>query len=173
MKEICFFTDGSSLNNQKKGQRRGGVGVFFGDKDPRNISRSLVESKHFKVTNQVAELLACVNGIERLLSSQKILGKQIVIYTDSMYIVNMMSDWASTWSRNEWRKNDGGPIKNLSIVKKLYYYTINIGIIFRHVKSHKNEPAKDDPNYFKWYGNMQADKLAVQASKKINYSKKK
>ena len=29
MKELIFFTDGSTLNNQEKGNRRGGVGVFF------------------------------------------------------------------------------------------------------------------------------------------------
>ena len=37
MKELIFFTDGSTLNNQEKGKRRGGVGVFFGKDAPRNI----------------------------------------------------------------------------------------------------------------------------------------
>ena len=60
MKELIFFTDGSTLNNQEKGKRRGGVGVFFGKDDPRNISSPLKETKYFKVTNQVAELLACI-----------------------------------------------------------------------------------------------------------------
>ena len=59
-KDINIFTDGSTLNNQTKGKRRGGVGVYFGENDPRNISLSLVEDDINKVTNQVTELLACV-----------------------------------------------------------------------------------------------------------------
>ena len=39
MNEIIVFTDGSTLNNQEKGNRRGGVGVFFGKDDERNIWR--------------------------------------------------------------------------------------------------------------------------------------
>ena len=40
MKVIEIFTDGATPNNQNKGNvgRTGGVGVFFGDNDPRNIS---------------------------------------------------------------------------------------------------------------------------------------
>ena len=36
---INVFCDGSALNNNsKKGQRIGGIGVFFNDNDTRNIS---------------------------------------------------------------------------------------------------------------------------------------
>ena len=113
MKKIFIFTDGSSLNNQKKGKRRGGVGVFFGDNDPRNISHPLKETSEYKVTNQVAELLACIMGIETLLGSQNILKKQVIIYTDSMYIVKTVSDWARKWAKNDWKKSNGEPVKNL------------------------------------------------------------
>ena len=52
MKELIFFTDGATPNNQNKGNRKGGVGVFFGDNDPRNISFGLVESdKLVKLTS--------------------------------------------------------------------------------------------------------------------------
>ena len=67
MSEVIIFTDGSTLNNQIKGNRKGGVGVFFGDNDERNISLALKESDGNKVTNQVAELLACIKGIEKIL----------------------------------------------------------------------------------------------------------
>jgi ribonuclease HI len=43
MKEILIFTDGSTPQNHNKGNRKGGVGVFFGDDDPRNISYGLIE----------------------------------------------------------------------------------------------------------------------------------
>ncbi len=164
MNQIIIFTDGSTLNNQSKGKRKGGVGVFFGDEDTRNISISLEETDTNKVTNQVAELLACIKGIEKVVTSQKIGKNKIIIYTDSMYIVNMMNSWAKNWEKNNWKKSDGEDILNPDLVKKLYYYSINLNVEFNHVKSHTKEPEKSDPKYFTWYGNMQADKLAVEAS---------
>ena len=91
MDEIHIFTDGSSINNQNKIKRRGGIGVFFGKNDKRNISKPLKTSK---VTNQVAELTACTKGIEKLFGTEIVNTKQVVIYTDSMYIVNSMTKWA-------------------------------------------------------------------------------
>jgi len=169
MKKIYIFTDGSSLNNRKKGNRCGGVGVFFGNNDNRNISYSLKETPKFKVTNQVAELLACVMGIEKLISSQSVIAKQIIIYTDSMYIVKTISEWAKNWEKNNWKKANCDNVKNLNLIKKLYYYSLNLGIIYRHVKSHKMEPDKNSKQHLTWYGNNQADKLATDATKKIKY----
>ena len=163
MNEILVFTDGSTLNNQEKGNRKGGVGVFFGDDDPRNLSISLEETDDNKVTNQVAELLACVKAIEKI----KDKGKKIIIYTDSMYIVNMMKIWAINWEKNDWKKSDGKPVLNIDLVKTLYNYNNSYNVEFRHVRSHTKEPSKDDPNYKLWYGNMNADRLAVEAANLI------
>ena len=53
------------------------------------------------------------------------------------------------------------------MVKKLYYYSQNGNIVFKHVRSHMKEPDKDDPTYKIWYGNDKADKLAVSAAESI------
>ena len=95
MNKINVFTDGSALNNQKKGNRIGGAGIFFGDNDLRNLKIPLKETTNFKVTNQVAELTACVKAIEIILSSDKILKKKIIVYTDIMYIVNSIKKCAN------------------------------------------------------------------------------
>jgi len=165
MKEIHLFTDGSALNNQVKGSRSGGIGVFFGDDDKRNISISLKESTKYKVTNQVAELTACVKGIEKLIGTEMIGIKQTVIYTDSMYIVNSMASWAKNWEKNKWKNSNGKTIENKKLMTTLYYYSKNLNVIYRHVKAHKKEPSKDSPDYYYWYGNMMADKLATNAAK--------
>lgn len=93
MSEI-IFTDGSTLNNQNKKYRKGGYGVFFGDNDKRNISKKLVGSK---ITNQVAELTACIEAIKVADKT-----KNIIIYTDSMYIVNSINKWCKGWEKNNW-----------------------------------------------------------------------
>lgn len=169
--DIHIFTDGSTFNNQSKsGNRKGGVGVFFGQDDPRNISFGLKETSSLgkiKVTNNVCELTACIKAIETIISTEKVIGKQIIIYTDSMYIVNSIANWASGWERNGWKK-DGGKISNLELIKKLYYYSINMGIIFRHVDAHTSEPRNKNSLEWKiWYGNFMADKLATDGTKSI------
>jgi len=168
MEQLAIFTDGSTLNNQTKGDRKGGVGVFFGIDDARNISLPLEETDNNKVTNQVTELLACIKAIEKIISSEIINNKNITIYTDSNYTVNIVTKWGINWEKNNWKKSDGKTVDNLELVKKLYYYSNNLNIKYIHVRSHTKEPKKDDPKYFTWYGNHMADQLAVNAAKSIN-----
>lgn len=165
MKYIKIFTDGAVPNNQKAGNRKGGVGVFFGLDDPRNISFSIKESIDVKVTNQVCELTACILAIETILSTEKISKKSIVIYTDSMYVINSITEWAHIWEKNNWRKADNKLIQNEYLIKKLYYISNNLNVKFKHVKSHTKQPDIDSGEYFEWYGNYMADKLATKATK--------
>ena len=120
MKPIIIFTDGAVPNNQKGGNRKGGSGVFFGIDDPRNISFGMKETVQNKVTNQVCELTACVMALETLVSTEKIGKRDIVIFTDSMYIINSITEWARNWEKNNWKKADNKPIQNDVLVKKLY-----------------------------------------------------
>ena len=165
MKSIIIFTDGAVPNNQIKGNRRGGVGVFFGSNDPRNISYGMKETSTFKVTNQVCELTACVMALETLISTEKIGKKKIIICTDSMYIINSITEWAKNWEKNNWKKSDNKPIQNEDLIKRLYYMSYNLGVQYQHVKAHTNPPKTDSDEYFEWFGNYMADKLAVQATK--------
>jgi len=165
--DIIVFTDGSTFNNQAKdkSKARAGVGVFFGDKDKRNISFSLNGTK-FKKTNQVAEILAIIMAIETLIQTQLIGKKNIVIYSDSMYCINIITKWAKNWEKNDWKKSNNKKVENITLVKKMYYLAKNLNVRMVHVRSHKSEPSKDSNEYFKWYGNMMADKLATRASSK-------
>lgn len=160
--ELNIFTDGSTLNNQKKGNRCGGIGIFFGDNDKRNLSLSLKESKDLKVTNQVAELLACIYAIEKNINDIK--NYDITICTDSMYVLNSMTKWALKWEKNNWINSKGKTVENLELIKNLFNYTNNYNIKYKHIRAHQKEPSKDNDNYHFWYGNHMADKLAVQAS---------
>ena len=159
MNKMIIFTDGAVPNNQSKNKNKGGVGVFFGKDDQRNISYTLTG----KVTNQICELTACIMALETILSTQKIT-KNIIIYTDSMYIVNSMTTWAKNWEKNSWKKSDGKVILNKELIMKLYYYTINMNVKYIHVKAHTKAPAEDSEGYFLYYGNYMADKLATMAA---------
>lgn len=166
MKPIIIFTDGAVPNNQQAGNRKGGIGVFFGDADPRNISFGIKETPTNKVTNQICELLACIKGLETLLSTEKIGKRDVFIYSDSMYIINSITKWAKDWEKNNWKKSDGKPVQNINLIKKLYYLSQNMSIKFKHVLAHKTAPKDiESEDYFEWYGNYQADKLATNGAK--------
>lgn len=165
MQDIIIFTDGAVPNNQIKGNRKGGIGVYFGENDIRNISLRINESLQLKVTNQICELQACIEAINTLISTEKINKNKIIIRTDSMYIVNTINEWAKKWEKNNWKKSDNKIIQNEKLVKQLYYLSLNFNIKFEHVKAHTKEPDKESIEYFNWYGNYMADKLAVLATK--------
>merc|ERR1712196_336844 len=109
------------------------------------------------------ELFAAYQAILILLENFNMEEKVVYLYTDSKYMVNIINSWADKWILNDWKKSDGKVIENLELVKKLYFLTKNINIHFKHLNSHTKEPKdKNTKEYFKWYGNFQADKLATE-----------
>lgn len=51
---------------------------------------------------------------------------------------------------------------------QLYELSKEYNINIKHVKAHRNEPEKNTLQHFYWYGNMMADKLAVEGSKSMD-----
>ena len=165
--EIIIYTDGSTLNNQHKGGRRGGIGIYFGENDIRNKSIPLVETPTNKVTNQVSELTACIVAIETIIENNFNTDNTICIITDSKYTIDSITKWAKKWKTNDWKKSNGNIIENLELIKKLDSFYNIYNIKFKHVKAHMKEPIKSSILYKDWYGNMMADKYACDASKSV------
>ena len=165
VKDIIVYTDGSAINNGKK-NCYGGIGIFFGDNDPRNVSEKLTSVKS---SNNVAELTACLKAIEIIINGNYNNNK-IVICTDSEYLIKCINIWSYSWEKNNWQRNVKGknkPIKNLDIIKKIKSYSDKYKIIFKHIRSHKMEPInKNSLEYRDWYGNNMADKLARKGADK-------
>ena len=148
-KEVVIFTDGSCINNGKVNSI-GGIGVFFGEGDPRNLSQSLP-----KPTNQKAELCAILMAI-KLANSRK-----IKIFTDSLYSINCVTKWIRNWKRNGWKNKKGEPVVNKDIIADIDTISKNKIIRYVHMNSHKREPInKKSQEWNCWHGNDMADKLA-------------
>jgi len=170
-KTIKVFTDGSTFNNGSKTKKqRGGLGIFFEDNHPNNKSIKLIE---YPITNNIAELKACITAIEIILETEIIPNKpfEIIIYTDSEYVINSITKWAKLWKFNGWKKKEGTKfvdIKNKELIISLYTLVSQHLIKFKHVKAHKSSPInKDSDAYKEWYGNYMADKLATKASSEV------
>jgi len=164
--KYCVFTDGSCLNNGKK-HSTGGIGIFFSDNDPDNCGQS-IDNDGNKITNQTMELIACVQAF-RIIEGKITNGlkfKMIYLYTDSTYMINCMSKWYTQWEKNGWKTSKGNDVENKELIKILYELKSKYIVIFKHVRSHMDEPSdKNSEEYKVWYGNYMADKLATDASK--------
>lgn len=165
LNKIIIFTDGSSSVFKKNGIRYGGIGVHFQDNPLNNIS---VGYEGVDVTNQRMELSACIKGIEKCIEFVDKNTTEIHIYTDSMYVINCITAWASKWEKLGWKREVNGVVKdnlcNLDLIKPLYNYSLECKLKFHHVRSHQKEPPENNKEkWTNWYGNDSADKLANSA----------
>lgn len=145
--EIYVYTDGACTNNGKD-NAKAGIGVYFGKKDKRNISKQ-IEGKQ---TNNCAELLAVIEACN-ILKSDIDNNKNIVICTDSQYVINCCRSYGSKCENNNWN----GDIPNKKLVKLIYNLCNKDNIKLLHVKAHTS---KSDEHSL---GNVEADKLANKA----------
>ena len=134
---IIIYTDGSAKGNPG----RGGYGVvMLSGKHRKEISKGFLLT-----TNNRMELLAVIVGIENV----KKLNSDIVVYSDSKYVVNAIEKgWLFDWQKKNFKgkKNPDLWIRFLSVYKKH-------SIRFLWVKGHNNNVE-----------NERCDRLAVSAA---------
>ena len=170
--EINVFTDGACTSNGRKNPC-GGIGVFYGDSDPRNVSEELMSTlkKIFKnsavnfgkPTNNKAELTAILQAlIDRVGDLEN--KKKLKIYSDSRYSIDCLTKWYKAWEKNDWKNSKGSPVLNKEIIQGCLEITKGreSQISFIHVRSHQIRPPNSSPKYPEWYGNHMADALATQ-----------
>lgn len=102
-----LWTDGSAEPNPGPG----GYAVIE-EKDGEFVPVRLGSER--KSTNIRMEGFALADALEYLD------GEEGEIYTDSEFWINVLTKWAPGWERKGWKKK-GGEIKNLELVRKLYY----------------------------------------------------
>ncbi|KAF7307246.1 Ribonuclease H [Mycena indigotica] len=139
------YSDGACKNNGKP-NALGGIGVWWGPNDPRNLS----ERCPGKQTNNRAELIA----ILRVLEETPLSTEPLYIKTDSRYSISSLTEWYPGWIRNGWRTS-AGPVLNKELIQYVLAHLDNRKtrgqeIVLQYVKGHSGNP-----------GNDAADALAV------------
>ena len=147
---INVFTDGScSMNGSINA--RAGIGIYFGEGDKKNVSKRI----NGKQTNNTAELSAVIE-VFRVLKEEIEQGKNVIIYTDSEYVLRCCTSYGLKCEKNNWEKSGGIP--NVELIKSLYslynrYNNVQIQWLREHTKN------KDKLSI----GNEGADNLAKKA----------
>ncbi len=138
---IEIYTDGASSGNPGPG----GYGVILRSG---NHYKELSEG-YRKTTNNRMELLAVISGIESI----KKTGQEIMVYSDSKYIIDSVEKkWVFNWVKTGFKNKKNKDLwLRFLIVYKLHQ------IKFTWVKGHNGHPE-----------NERCDELAVQASQQRN-----
>ena len=132
-----IYTDGSCLQNPGPG----GWGVLILDKE----SNWEISGNDPYTTNNKMELQAVIEAI-------KFVDKgDLIIHSDSMYVINGITNWINNWIRKDWKK-----VKNVELWKELYILTKERNIEWTWVKAHA------DNEY-----NNRVDEIARNAANQI------
>ena len=110
MNKLRVWIDGSTFGNGSKNPRSG-IGVFWGDNDPRNLSERIPGIQ----TNNRAHIYAVIRALEVCQEGEKMLE----IMTDSMYLINTYESWFDKWKKNGWVTAGKEPAKNKDLIVRM------------------------------------------------------
>jgi ribonuclease HI len=148
--DIILYTDGSCVNNGQPGAISG-IGIHFSEFNKyklNDISKKLTLNGEI-ATNNHAELSAIDEAI-KILIKNKLVDKNIKIYTDSKYSMNCVLKWYEKWVI----KNKIENRKNIELIESIYNNIQGKNIELLYIKAHSNN--NDDHSI----GNKIADELS-------------
>ena len=136
---VEIFTDGACSGNP-------GPGVWAA------ILRSGTHEKEISggetsTTNNRMELTAAIRGLEALKKSS-----EVVIHTDSRYVMDGIMHWMPRWKLNGWRTSEKKPVKNDDLWRALDAATARHQTSWKWVAGHSGHAE-----------NERADALAREA----------
>ncbi|MDR1727133.1 MAG: ribonuclease HI [Acidobacteriota bacterium] len=124
MKQVKVFTDGACKNNPGPG----GYGVIL----QYGGNRRELSAGFRRTTNNRMEILAAIAGLEALKEPC-----QVLVYSDSQYLVNAMSKgWARKWRANGWKRNRTEKAVNPDLWERLLALCEIHKVSFEWVRGH-------------------------------------
>ena len=105
--KIIIFTDGSSRGNPGPG----GWGAIINEND------KVVElgGGEKLTTNNRMELLGAINALKTLQKTKK----EIILNTDSSYLINGITKWVYSWQKKNWKNSFKEDVANKDLWEKL------------------------------------------------------
>jgi ribonuclease HI len=147
MKSIsaCLYTDGACSGNPGPG----GWGYVLVNFEKKKIFEGGGGEKD--TTNNRMEMKAIIVGLIEA-ASQKF--QNILVMTDSTYVIRGFTQWKFGWKKRGWLTSEGQPVSNQDLWKELDQVGQNLKIDWLYVRGHQGTP-----------GNERVDQIAVAYSK--------
>ena len=140
--KLKIYTDGACSGNPGKG----GWAAIILDHELNQLSISGSENN---TTNNRMELMAPIMALKKIKKNS-----EVIIYTDSKYVKDGITDWIKKWKLNNWKNANKKTVKNKDLWIKLENSCRKYKISWEWVKAHAENK----------YNNL-ADKLAVSETK--------
>lgn len=121
--QIIIFTDGSSRGNPGPG----GWGSILVE----NGNVTELGGGDVLTTNNRMEIMSAIGALENVKA-----GSDIIVYTDSNYLINGITQWIHGWRNNGWRTKAKKDVLNKDLWMKLYDATQGKNIMWKHVAGH-------------------------------------
>ncbi len=102
-------------------------------------------------TNNRMEMWAAIAALQAV----KKLDTEILIVSDSKYLIGCCTQWMAGWKKNGWKRK-GDPLKNLDLLQKLDELIAGRSIEFRWVAGHSGH-----------VGNEHVDRLGNEAMDRL------
>ena len=126
-KAVEAHTDGACLGNPGPGGW--GALLRYGARE-RELSGGEPDT-----TNNRMELMAAIMALETLTEPC-----DVVLFTDSKYVQQGISQWLPNWIRRGWKTAGGAAVKNQDLWERLHAATKRHRIDWRWVKGHAGDP---------------------------------
>jgi ribonuclease HI len=133
---ITIYTDGACKGNPGPGGW--GAVLLYGDR------RRMLKGGEAVTTNNRMELKAAIEALQALREPCA-----VTLWTDSVYVMQGLTQWLPNWKARGWRTADRKPVKNRELWQALDEACQRHRIDWRWVKGHSGDA-----------GNEEADRLA-------------
>ena len=137
---LTIYTDGACSGNPGPGGW--GVLLQYGSKE------KTLKGGDPNTTNNRMEMMAAIKAIEAV--NETYTG-EIILWTDSTYVMKGITEWVHGWKKKNWIKSDKKPVVNTDLWKVLDKLNSQKNIQWNWVKGHAGVE-----------GNERADELARQ-----------
>jgi ribonuclease HI len=130
MKHVKIYTDGACRGNPGPGGW--GALLRYGE------SEKKLSGSELYTTNNRMELMGAIQALAALKEACK-----IELYTDSKYVQQGVKEWLPSWKKNNWKRADKKPVKNVDLWQALdneaHRHTVN----WHWIKGHSGHPEND------------------------------
>ncbi|HBD24654.1 MAG: ribonuclease HI [Candidatus Zambryskibacteria bacterium RIFOXYD1_FULL_40_13] len=120
---ITIFTDGSARGNPGPG---GWGAIVITDESVTEMG-----GRESHTTNNRMELMAVISALELTLDE-----REIILYTDSAYVVNGITRWVIGWKKNKWKTSQKEDVLNKDLWERLDEARKHKTIDWRLIKGH-------------------------------------
>ena len=130
-KTLEVYTDGSCHGNGTE-DARAGSGVFWGHESPKNLAVRVPG----KQTNNCAKIFTILMALLRAQGDPA-----LKIFTDSVYAMKSLIDWAPTSAEKAWNIENGDIIHDAALLIKCQHGPVSLVQIKGHSKNKHNDAA--------------------------------